>query len=361
MTNITLQSPLLLVALLLQLQSYTIKALIVGNIKIVGQAGGVAQFLPGSYINTIPRWTVEEESDGSDSESNFSLKQLIGTGSPNSPNTEDQQQSQYVNPTSNEELWWPADIRTIQIRPTLDIFIKSGAVPSYVLAGVETRVPSSSSKDGHVWKNFGMNSQPIASQWTDFSLVVEDGFRVETFIGTIVPNTDNDNNAKDQVKEEKENSQEDDTNNEVVEWEPLYNTTGGKDDDDKTCHPQKKGAVEGTLRAIETLATLLANVDDNSPLSNGMHIISIPITDEKKGGWVNLPLPIPIGNTNTLSKLKLLSLCTVEQDAMELYTKGGEDLVEMSATSVLNVNIEMIAAGSESEFIPDVYRPLYIE
>ena len=59
-------------------------------------------------------------------------------------------------------------------------------------------------------------------------------------------------------------------------------------------------------------------------------------------------------------KLKLASVASVEPDAMELLSVD-EELVAMSATSVLYVDIKMISPGSESEYIPDVYKPLYIK
>ena len=86
------------------------EAVVVGNIKIVGQSGGIAQFLPGSYINTIPRWSVEnqdEEEEGG--QSSISLKRLIGTGiqQPTSASPSSTIAQEYVDPTSNVELWWP--------------------------------------------------------------------------------------------------------------------------------------------------------------------------------------------------------------------------------------------------------------
>ncbi len=336
------------------------EALVVGNIKIVGQSGGIPQYLPGkyecyksmniiimhylslnnilsqrcnnfinkisgSYVNTIPRWTLESsQNELNPDKITLSLKQLIGSGSL-SPSQQDggvsqpQTVQQFVNPISNDELWWPLDIQTIQIRPSLDVFMNS-ASPSYLLAGLQVRVPPSSSKDGQEWKNFGMKSQPIASQWTSFGLAVENGFRVETFIGKM----QNNDNEQD---------------NEGIDWEPLYSL----DDDEQSCYSQKNAAASSTSNAIEIFGGFLAELDENSPLASGMHILSIPVDNH----WRDLPSP----NLEKNEQIRIASIGTVEPDAMELLSMD-ETLVEMSATSLLNINVLRIAPGSESEYIP---------
>lgn len=46
-------------------------------------------------------------------------------------------------------------------------------------------------------------------------------------------------------------------------------------------------------------------------------------------------------------------------DAEELLTMD-TDLVAMTATSILGVEVSQIEAGGESEYLPDVYKPLYV-
>ena len=52
-----------------------------------------------------------------------------------------------------------------------------------------------------------------------------------------------------------------------------------------------------------------------------------------------------------LEKLRLVSVGTAEPDAMDLLSLD-EDLIAMSATSLLDIDVEMIAPGSQSEYIP---------
>ena len=137
------------------------------DISIVGQAGGAPQKLPGSYVKTFNRWTVEQISSDSPT-----LQRLPTEGD-----------DSFVNPTSTEEVWWPVDLKSLQVRPCLDVLMQNGS-PKYAMAGLSVRVPENVSGDGNDWRNYGMNSQPLAGQWTTFAFAVEGGFRAECFVGT---------------------------------------------------------------------------------------------------------------------------------------------------------------------------------
>jgi len=129
-----------LICTVVLLDANLVRALVTGNVKIVS-GGGLAQFLPGSYINTFPRWTLENASTPLSS----NLKRLVGTGVPSRDDgIKDTQQ--FAVPFSVSELWWPSDIDQIQIRPTLDVMIKSG-IAAYVLAGIDVRIPPFASGD----------------------------------------------------------------------------------------------------------------------------------------------------------------------------------------------------------------------
>jgi len=294
-----------------------VNALVTGTIKIVGGVG--TQFLPGSYVNTFPRWTAERNVDQS-----VEVSRMIGSG-----NDLTSAVMTFVDPTSNAELWWPSDLDKLQFRPSLNFLIK-GAIPAYALAGVEVRVPSDASKNGKEWRNFGMNCQPLASQWTDFNIAIENGFRVETFYGK--------SKGKGEEDEEEES----------IDWKDISGS-GEESCTESAVEERKTRAQEGTKKALETLATLLVSMEDESPLVDGMHIVSIPVSDE----WTDLPSLK--GEDETY---KLVSVGTVESDAKELLNMG-EDMIEMSATSLLNVEVSQISPGGESEYMPVAYHDLY--
>jgi hypothetical protein len=57
------------------------------------------------------------------------------------------------------------------------------SLPRYACGGLAVRVPPEASADGKRWQNFGLKSQALASQWTTFAYIVEQGFCVKAFIG----------------------------------------------------------------------------------------------------------------------------------------------------------------------------------
>lgn len=267
---------------------------------------------------------------------------LIGTGHSSYDNGDDIDNNtslarQFINPSSSTELWWPSDIKQIQIRPALDVMIKSG-MAAYVLAGIEVRVPPEASGDGNEWKNYGINSQILADQWTTFNVAVEDDFRVECFLG------------------EKKiiNSLDEDLD---VEWKSV--DSWGDINDTTTCDLEDNvsSASTNTLRAIQILGEVIANLDDSSPLADGMHIVSIPVQDK----WLNLPPPKWNEDDNenpSKSAYKISCVATSESNAKEILSLD-EGLLSLSATSLLRVDLISVSPGSESEYLPEVYKPLY--
>jgi len=275
------------------------------DIQIVGLPGGGPQSLPLSYVQRFQRWSMEKgEEEGDDNE--MTLKKLKGLDSDDDDG--------FVNPTSTTELWWPSDIEDLEVRPTLDVLVQSG-IPVYASGGLHVRVPPKAAADGMEWRNYGMNSQPLARQWTTFGFAVEPEFRVETFLGSILQNDDN--NVDD--------------NEGKAKWTALKSSTA---DDMK--------------QTLGSFAEFLSSVDEDSPLSSGFHVISIPTVPE----WSDLP-------QKSSSPFALVALATAEPDAKELLTMDS-DLVAMTATSILAVQVSQIEAGAKSEYITDTYKPLYL-
>mmetsp|Transcript_12192 Transcript_12192/g.22854 ORF Transcript_12192/g.22854 Transcript_12192/m.22854 type:complete len:359 (+) Transcript_12192:36-1112(+) len=337
-------------------------ALITGNIQIVGESlsslGGI-QYLPGSYVNTFPRWSVDfhghdhDDDDATTCDASSKHIQLIpleGTVS------SDLEQHQYVDPTSNQELWWPSDLKTLQMRPSLDFFVKNG-IPSLVMAGIQIRVPPESSMDGKEWRNFGRNSQPLASLWTSFQMAVEKGFRVETFYGRVMFETGS-------VGVGGDSKTSSDGVEYVMDWknvaEEMNHHRNDDDNHDDAKEKELNGvareerlfqSLKGTRRAVESMGELLANLDYASPLSEGMHIVSIPVNKE----WWDLP---ELKEDEEGDGYKLVSVGTVESDVKDLL-KMGNDVMIISGSSLLSVDVSKIAAGGQSDYIPNVYKPLY--
>ena len=270
------------------------------DIQIVGMPGGAPQMLPASYIKSLTRWSIEFSGDDG---KEISVEKLKGADSNDDDNG-------FVNPTSTLELWWPSDIDKLQARPTLDILLQRGT-PVYASGGMDIRVPPDAAADGMEWRNYGMNSQPLARQWTTFGFAIEPNFRVETFWGEA-------SNNKDEGEETKK-----------VKWECL-----------------KQYSAADMTKTLELFAEFISEIDEESPLISGFHVVSIPMGTE----WFDLPKGTPYA---------LVSLATAEPDAEELLTMD-TDLVAMTATSILGVEVSQIEAGGKSKYLPEAYKPLYV-
>ena len=222
------------------------------SVNIVGIAGGVTQSLPISYVQSFQRWMVAED------------EQIL---------------SRACN-SQMSEVEWRSDM---QIRPTLDVLIKSGA-PSYVMAGLQV-------------KGADQDICPLARQWTTFSLAVEPSFRVEAFV------------------------------------------TNGPDDA-YSLELGENPAVK-MKRAMEQFGLSLSQMSEGSPLSDGFHIVSIPLESD----WTKLPAPEKGPYTVTC-------LATSEPEASELLTMD-LGLVEMTASSIMEFRVVPPAVNDDATTCPD--------
>ena len=73
--------------------------------------------------------------------------------------------------------------------------------------------------------------------------------------------------------------------------------------------------------------------------------------------WINLP--ITNGNQDNIG-YKLECVVTSESSAKEMLSIN-EELLSLLATFLLNVDVASESSGSESEYLPDAYRPLHIK
>eukprot|EP00584_Thalassiosira_punctigera_P008938 CAMPEP_0172543820 /NCGR_PEP_ID=MMETSP1067-20121228/14111_1 /TAXON_ID=265564 ORGANISM="Thalassiosira punctigera, Strain Tpunct2005C2" /NCGR_SAMPLE_ID=MMETSP1067 /ASSEMBLY_ACC=CAM_ASM_000444 /LENGTH=329 /DNA_ID=CAMNT_0013330295 /DNA_START=107 /DNA_END=1096 /DNA_ORIENTATION=- len=295
------------------------------GIKIVGLPGGKVESLPGMYVRSFRRWIVDNDVNNSDecgsapARSSPQIEPMMGTGVFNLPKMD----GEWVNPTTIDELWWPRDLTTLQVRPMLNVLFRNGLL-SYVSAGLDVRVPharSSAGKeneggDGYAvssWRNYGLNSQPIARIWTTLDIVMEKLFHVEAFVLRI-------------------------------------------DDEHETLFPSLD--VQGVM---ERVATFVAELDSLSPLAEGFHIASFPMMEN----WTDLPHPTgskkdgETGEDGTEVLYRIVCLATSEPFASKLLDMD-EDLLTMSSTSVLEVLVSRTAKGGDSPYLTEPYKGLYL-
>ena len=311
-----------------------------GGIKIVGLPGNQIESLPSMYVNTFRRWIVEDNNkqlttnDGTNNDNDSCTLQPIpikGAGISASLS------NGYVNPTTTTQLWWPSDLQTIQIRPVLNILYRNSMI-SYVSAGLDVRVPYQESGDvgeeESSWRNYGLNSQPIARQWTTLDIAMEKMFHVEGFI---LQNTDDNDDSQQQKKQT---------------YDTLF------------------PSLDNVSKVMEKVATFTAELDTLSPLADGFHIASFPLMDD----WTDLPPPPPLPSTSSEeeededttnqdeSVYKIVCLATSEPFGSKLIENGiDDDILVMSSTSVLEVDVCWTAPGGESPYLTEPYKSLYLK
>ena len=145
------------------------------------------QFIASNYITCLPRWSlvkIRDDTNGNNKNNNngMQLKRLVGTGITTSSSSLNE--AGFVNPTSFDQLWWPMDMHQIQIRPTIDVLLKKG-FHTNIMAGMQVRIPPSSSANGIEWYNYGLHSQPLAYRWTNIPMIYETNFKVQLYLGNM--------------------------------------------------------------------------------------------------------------------------------------------------------------------------------
>lgn len=364
-----------------------------GGIQIVGLPGGQVQSLPQRYAGAFRRWivtnnivTTDDDSDNDSDTGIKSMEAILGAGG-------HYKTAGWVDPTTTNELWWPNDLTSIQARPTLDILVRNG-VSSYVSAGLDICVPTTTfskssfseeekEAEKKSWRNHGLNSQPISRQWTTLDIALEYNFHIEGFIVGL----------------------QQQSHDQCDGIEPIAPSSSIIDDAEVDATPNKERINEATTlfpqinndkvrNAINAVTTYLAEADDDdeqllssssSPsLLKGFHIISYPLMKE----WIDLPSSLSLTTTssgnesgsednhdkendstniNTMEESVLYTIIcmgTSEPDASKLLGVNSDDdmdeeLLIMSATSVLEIDIIPTMGGGKSQYLPEVYKNLY--
>ena len=189
------------------------------------------------------------------------------------------------------------------------------------------------------WRNYGLNSQPIAKQWTTLDIAMEKMFHVEGFI--VQPNIssgdDDDGDGDNQNNEQQQQS---------YSYETLF------------------PSMDNVPNIMSRVATFSAELDTNSPIAEGFHIVSFPMMES----WTDLPSSSTSktdhdGETGEEEDetilYKIICLATSEPFGNKLLDMD-EGILTMSSTSVLEVDVSRIAGGGESEYLTEPYKSLYL-
>ena len=112
----------------------------------------------------------------------------------------------------------------------------------------------------------------------------------------------------------------------------------------------------GARGVMEEVANFIAEVDSLSPIAEGFHIASFPMMKS----WTDLPPPKPEVKEDASEVMyRIVCLATSEPFANKLLDMD-EDLLTMSSTSVLEVAVSRTASGSDSPYLTEPYKSLYL-
>jgi len=219
--------------------------------------------------------------------------------------------SGWVNPVTFEQLWLPQDLPLPSCRAAVGAVMKNG-MPRYLFPCLETTVSSDAGR--RAWHNRGLNSLPMAKTWLTFGDIALDDLRLSAYTQLL----------EDQVDAEVGSDEAVDAAVRSNSWKPVLPLTAVND-------------------AVSTIFDVIANGPD--ALGEGFCYLIAPIDE------TTLP-PIEVG-----SRLRLFlsdvdatptSLDPEDRESW-LWNRGECDLSIFSTTS-----------GKESDFLPDVYKPLYL-
>jgi hypothetical protein len=265
------------------------------------------QSLPASFIESWPTWVLE--TDGS-------LERI--------PDSDDN--NGFVSPTSIDSLWQPIDLIRPKMKLALGVHIRNGSI-RHVFPALDISYDGSSKH-----RNRGMCSIPRAYTWVDFGFVnsMGDYNRYELRVSS------KKNNGKSSSSED-ENENEDDDENEDEKWQQLLSSSSISDN-------------EVMSKAIERAVICLAENDGSINDLDGSHIIHVILNDDDDDADEQIAVEIPKSNHE-------LKVSMVEKWGNNNKIEN-ESLDEVEV-GILQVNVMTTMSGSESEYLPDVYKPLY--
>ena len=259
---------------------------------------GTAQTLPIGYVNSWPLWMATGSS----------------AGSVRCIETEDTDGG-WVNPITFEHLWLPVDLPLPTTRPAIGCVLKNG-MPRYFFPTVETTLTSPDDAEKK-WHNRGLNSLPMAKTWLPFGEVGVDDLRISCYRADLPPD---DESSEGDDDEPGESSPEEP----IVEWDQVLPLTGVRE-------------------AVDTIFEVMADAPDD--LGSGFCYVVVPLDVELA------PSAVSPGQ-----RLRLF-LSDVDATPTALDPEDRESWVWNRGEC--DLGIYNVAAGGESDFLPEAYKPLF--
>lgn len=261
----------------------------------IGTADLSAQSLPLGYVTSWPLWMASAEDSGG-------VERLSTEGD----------EGGWCNPLAFEQLWLPTDLPLPTGQFALGCVLKD-AVPRYFFPCLQTSITTPSDK-AQEWHNRGLNSVPMAKTWLPFGEVPVESLRLSCYRSALSGQGGDD--------DEEEASDDEQT---TAEWEQVLPLTG-------------------VSKAVDAIFEIVADAPDE--LGDGFAYLVVPLED----------CALPPSAIAPGQRLRLF-LSDVDATPTALDPEDRESWVWNRGE--VDLEIYNVAAGSESEFLPAAYEPLY--
>lgn len=260
--------------------------------------------LPAAFVSDWPTWVLDvsnkNKKDQKSDETSATWEKI--------PDSDG-----FVQPSSIDELWQPQDLKSPQMQLALGLHVRNGMI-RHIMPAVDLSLAITEEEEregGRVHRNRGLCSVPRAYQWMDFGAAIAGGFdvvsvKLQSRDLPPPPEEDDEDNNKDVIYVEPPE--------EEIEWETLA---------------EIKSMNLAVNQAIEALA-------ENAPdeLGDGSCVVHVLLAN---GDDSSMFIECPKAGTEMRVVL--------EEDGYEV--------------GLLEVAIQQIAPGSDSQYLPKVYKPLF--
>ena len=290
------------------------------NAISIGSSSFTQQSLPLSYISEWPVWMASESGDA------VSLLPTAG---------EEAEEAGWVNPATFEQLWQPQDLPRPAARAAIGAVLKDG-VPRYIFPTIETTCTSGQM----VWHNRGLNSLPLAKTWLTFGDVPVDDLRLTCYRQPLPEQEASDDESEDSSKEELISGAGDleasSRNRFLAASGRLLETDGGE------WEPILPLTEVGN--AVDIIFNIIGEAPD--AMGKGFCFLIAPLKDT--------PLP-----ATALEADHRLRLFLSDVDATPTSLDPEDRKAWLWNRGECDLSLFTVAPGGASDFLPDVYRPLY--
>eukprot|EP00529_Nitzschia_sp_RCC80_P018468 CAMPEP_0113467784 /NCGR_PEP_ID=MMETSP0014_2-20120614/15000_1 /TAXON_ID=2857 /ORGANISM="Nitzschia sp." /LENGTH=508 /DNA_ID=CAMNT_0000360117 /DNA_START=156 /DNA_END=1682 /DNA_ORIENTATION=+ /assembly_acc=CAM_ASM_000159 len=327
----------------------------------------VGSKLPASFITSWSTWVLERDGtwnkipDATSTVSSAISGELDDKNSGSEASIAEQLSTGHVNPSSIDELWSPIDLKRPQMRLALAAHVRQGVI-RHIMPAVDVGYLSSSNSNSNsnddgdnnsgtksssvvTYRNRGMCSVPRSHTWMEF-LGRYGRFKL---IASMKRNGQNINKYDDDEDRHEEEGKE--------EWRTiLQSSPTGQDISD----------------AIERVTVALADENVPTELGDGSHVVNIILTgdDTTADGidigekFVEIPkagheLRVSMVAVKDSSSSKNSNSDIGSSQKMIETTEDRKIKEQCREVARLQVQISSTMPGSESQYLPEVYKELY--